>query len=212
MTAEAKEWAVTLPDGSTIAVLDLAFDDVVTVAVEASAAIPLGWIAAVKAPLSHPLLAEKLVRLACSTAGQKPPGRLTARTVYDLFKQQDVPADATPLPPVAAPAGRQWALQLPGGEPELLWDVRTSDVSKLSETHDVWWIDALDKPLMGDGKLTKAWVALIADRAGVEAPDGLTVREWLAMWTLVDDDKPTSFDNGFPDPKATTAEDDAPTP
>lgn len=218
-----REWAVTLPNGSTVSVLDLPWDDVRAAAAAASTkTVEVPWYCAVLSPLAHPTLAAELYRAACASAAVKPIKGLTARAIHSLLNMVDADEPWPPEPlrvpdtetlSIAAPPGKQWSVTPAGStEPVLLWDLSENDIAKLSDKLGIFWLDVVDRTLIGTGKVADGVVALAAALRGVDPPTGLSVREFIDQFDLVDDDKPTSFVDGFPIPKATAAEADQATP
>jgi len=202
-----QQWAVKLPGGDLALLWDTPWDVVVTTARELStprsrteAAKVFPWSPLVLSPLANLSAAKTLYRTICKLNAQKPLDELSTRALYAMFGLVD---DVEP--PIADPESeraQQWRLELPGGDHVNLWDLPEKVVHRLADQHDWFWMNIVDEPLAGTGEVATAIYATVCKRAKVDPSEGLTAREFRALWTQVDDDKPTSFSEGLPVPKA----------
>lgn len=99
------------------------------------------------------------------------------------------------------PAGQvYWGCKVPGGKVVRCDDLPLSVYADIAEQTGIHWHTLLNAPLRHE-KAGQLLYEAACRSVGVE-PKELSVREFADAFDLVEDDLPTVFEDGIPDPKA----------
>ena len=91
---------------------------------------------------------------------------------------------------------KAWAVQVDGRWFQVQ-DLPAGVLAGIAKKHDQTWIDVMVAPAR-DAGVAQALINAVCDQAGLAHPEGLSGRQLITRFELVDDDKPTEFTDGIP--------------
>ena len=93
-----------------------------------------------------------------------------------------------------------WAVTLPDGTTARTDHLVVGAVVDIAKELDTTWVHVTDFTSAGNGEVMFAVYKRMCADAGCDVPDDLTMTRLADLFSKVDDDLPTEFDEGNPPP------------